>query len=97
MPAGDHPLTSSDCGECHNTNTWDDARFVHDSSLTECTQCHAGDFRQSKHLKVEEPKLYYNLSELSNCAGSCHMYEDSSFTSVKEHRSGKHSTRKDGW
>lgn len=89
--------TSSNSSEDGSGESEAAANFTHDPNATDCAQCHTADFRQDKHLKVEEPKLYYTLSELRNCAGSCHLYEDDTFTTIKENRSNKHSIYKDGW
>lgn len=63
----------------------------------DCGACHSSKYRIEKHLKVEEPKVYYSLAELQDCNGSCHMYDNNSFSSIKEARSGKHTIAKDGW
>jgi len=73
------------------------SKFTHDPNATNCAECHAADFQQSKHLKVEEPKIYYTVSELSNCAGTCHLYKDDTFTTIKESWSNKHSIYQSDW
>jgi len=39
---------------------------------------------------VDSPKLLYTVAELKNCAGSCHEYTNSSFTTIKKSRSSEH-------
>ena len=46
----------------------------------DCAGCHAGDYEQNEHKKVDSPRIYYTVSELRNCAGACHEYTDSSMT-----------------
>jgi hypothetical protein len=85
-----------DCRECHVANTqasaWRTPAF-----RPECAGCHAADFKPEPHKKVDTPRLLYSVSELRDCAGSCHIYTDTLLTRIKETRSSKHSASRGGW
>jgi hypothetical protein len=57
----------------------------------DCGGCHQSDFKPGPHKKYENPDTTYTASELRDCTGSCHIYEDSSLTRIKETRSREHS------
>ncbi|MCP5193520.1 MAG: hypothetical protein H6987_10670, partial [Pseudomonadales bacterium] len=77
------------CTDCHTTNAqaipW---RFG--AYASSCAGCHAGDFKPGPHKKHENPDVSYNVSELRNCAGACHVYTNSSLTTIKDSRFGEH-------
>jgi hypothetical protein len=81
--------SSVTCNDCHKTNNeviaWQFAGYKPD-----CAGCHAGDFKQGPHKKVESPVIYYNVMELKNCSGSCHVYTNSTMTTISKSRTGKH-------
>ncbi|MET0014744.1 MAG: hypothetical protein ABW088_13925, partial [Sedimenticola sp.] len=83
------------CTSCHQANsqtvTWSHAGYQPD-----CAGCHAGDFRQSAHEKVKD-RSTYTVSELRDCTGSCHVYRDSSMTTIEEHQSGEHRVGSGEW
>lgn len=85
---GDH-RGSVTCQSCHTTNSetvmW---RFT--AYQPDCAGCHAGDYEPDSHKKVDSPKLLYTVGELSDCSGACHMYTDSTFTTIEKARSGEH-------
>jgi hypothetical protein len=90
---GDHISTGAQCNECHNTSSWEDASFDHDSVTGFCADCHASEYRDEKHKKFSSPYTeYYTVNELRDCAGACHEYTNSSMTTIKKFRSGEHST-----
>jgi hypothetical protein len=39
---------------------------------------------------VDSPRILYTVGELRNCAGSCHIYTDNTFTTIEKTRNGKH-------
>jgi hypothetical protein len=85
------------CASCHTSNAqtvpWPFAAYKPD-----CASCHAGDFKQGPHKKYTSPvTAYYTAAELRDCAGACHVYTDSSMTSIKTRRSGKHSSARGGF
>jgi hypothetical protein len=77
------------CNACHTTNNemiaWKFAAYKPD-----CAGCHAGDFKQGPHKKVDSPAIYYTVVELKDCSGSCHIYTDTTFTRIKTSRTGQH-------
>ncbi|MBV1930934.1 MAG: hypothetical protein KUG71_04385, partial [Porticoccaceae bacterium] len=87
---GDH-RSNVTCLDCHTTNneipTWTTAGFKPD-----CAGCHSNDYKSGPHKKHENPDVKYTVSELRDCAGACHTYEDSSLTTIKENRNGEHRT-----
>jgi hypothetical protein len=78
-----------DCIDCHVGNTpvvaWSNSAYQPD-----CAGCHAGDFESGPHKKHENPDVSYSISELRDCSGACHVYTDSSLTTIKEIRNGEH-------
>lgn len=85
---GDHRV-SLDCIDCHVANSstvaWPFAAYQ-----PQCAGCHAGDFKPDAHKKYENPDTFYSVSELRDCSGSCHLYTDSSMTTIKETRTSEH-------
>jgi hypothetical protein len=92
---GDHASRPT-CIRCHTANSsvvnWKYAAYKPD-----CAGCHAGDFKSDPHKKHENPDVKYTVGELRNCAGSCHVYTDSSLTTIKDRRSGEHSVNRTNW
>ncbi len=84
-----HPSTHNNCEDCHRSNLWSHVTFNHDNLTASCASCHAADFKQNYHKKTKGPgAIYYTANELSNCAGSCHIYEDKSFSRIYQRRRG---------
>jgi hypothetical protein len=75
------------CTDCHQNNTetvnWPNAAYQPD-----CAGCHANDFRPDPHKKHENPDVRYTVGELRDCTGACHVYTDSTMTTIKENRPG---------
>jgi hypothetical protein len=75
------------CTTCHQANTevvvWSFPTYKPD-----CAGCHASDFTPGPHKKHENPDVSYTVSELRDCSGSCHVYTDSSMTTIKDNRPG---------
>jgi len=84
------------CTDCHTTNAqtiaWQFGAYQPD-----CAACHADDFKPDPHKKNENPDARYTLSELRDCSGSCHIYTDSSLTTIKERRNSEHRTTDRGF
>jgi hypothetical protein len=82
---GDH-RPALQCTDCHRTSRnsipWPAPAYQPD-----CAGCHAGDFESGPHNKTEQG-VKYTVSELRNCSGSCHVYTDSTLTTIKERRNG---------
>ena len=55
----------------------------------DCAGCHANDFKP-EHKKVDSPTVFYTVAELRDCTGACHLYADTTLTTIKERRSGEH-------
>jgi hypothetical protein len=86
---GDH-RSSVTCNDCHTTNaqtiSWPNPAYAPD-----CAACHSGDFRSGPHKKYETPTtVNYTVSELRDCSGACHIYTDSSMTTIRERRNSEH-------
>ncbi len=92
---GDH-RSKVGCVDCHKSNnqsvTWRNAAYKPD-----CAGCHAAKYKARKHKKVSSPRIYYTVSELRNCAGSCHRYTDSSMTTRAKTRNSKHKVSRGGF
>ena len=78
-----------DCNDCHigniETNVW---RFP--AYQPDCAACHSNDFESGAHRKVESPRINYTVSELRDCTGACHVYRDSSLTTINDFRNARH-------
>jgi hypothetical protein len=85
---GDH-RRALDCTECHGANndmvTWTSPSFQPD-----CAACHERDFKPGPHKKVDGIDLKYTVSELRDCSGSCHEFEDAGMTRIKKTRNQEH-------
>jgi hypothetical protein len=85
---GDHQR-NLDCLECHTGNSqvmsWPFAAYQPD-----CAGCHANDYESGPHEKHENPDVRYSVSELRDCSGSCHVYTDSTLSTIKDRRDGEH-------
>lgn len=77
------------CTSCHKANSevivWKFAGYKPD-----CAGCHAGTFKPDAHVKVDSPKMLYNVTELRNCTGACHVYANPSLTAVKKSIPSRH-------
>ena len=52
----------------------------------DCAGCHANNFRSEPHTKYGNVK--YTVGELRNCSGACHIYKDSTLTTIETRRPG---------
>jgi hypothetical protein len=85
---GDHqgnPL----CTACHLSNS-QTAIWTAPAYRPDCAGCHVNDYKPGPHKKSENPDAEYSVSDLRDCTGSCHIYTDSSMTTIKKSRSGEH-------
>jgi hypothetical protein len=84
------------CGSCHTANsepvTWRTPSYQPD-----CAACHASDFKPGPHKKVDSPEIKYSVSELRDCTGACHEYDDAGLTIIKKFRSGEHRVNSREW
>jgi hypothetical protein len=81
---GDHRPART-CLECHPGNT-DEAHWSSPAYKPDCAGCHAGKYDPEKHTKYG--KVRYTVSELRNCSGACHIYTDSTLTTISRSRPG---------
>ena len=83
---GDHRVRLA-CTDCHGGNseqvTWSSPAYQPD-----CAGCHARNFKPGEHKKTENPTTFYTAGELRDCTGACHVYTNSSLTTIKKRRSG---------
>ena len=84
------------CTACHTGNS-QTVIWPYSAYQPDCAGCHANRFPNNVHLKVQNPRVYYTVSELRNCAGSCHTYTDNSMTTISRSRSGHHSVSSSGF
>ncbi len=88
---GDH-RRNLNCRDCHRNNaeavTWNFPSY-----MPNCAGCHANDFENGPHKKVDSPRIFYTVGELQDCSGACHEYTDSTFTTIRRMRSGEHRVR----
>ncbi|MCC7200910.1 MAG: cytochrome C, partial [Gammaproteobacteria bacterium] len=84
---GDH-RGSLACLACHTTNT-DQATWKSAAYKPACAGCHASSFKPSAHKKYTSPTtVFYTVAELKNCSGACHVYKDSTLTTITTRRNG---------
>jgi predicted CXXCH cytochrome family protein len=93
---GDH-AGNLQCTECHQTNaeqvTWTAPAYQPD-----CAGCHVNDYESGPHKKHENPDVRYTVSELRDCTGACHIYTDSTLTTINDFRPGpEHSVNQGGF
>ncbi len=68
------------CSNCHTSET-DKIPYQSPANAGTCAGCHAKDFKPDAHPKTAKGQLY-TATELANCSGACHVYADSSLSSV---------------
>ena len=82
------------CTACHTTNT-DKATWQFAAHRPGCGGCHASSFKPEGHDKTLEG-MKYNISELQNCSGACHVYTDAKLTTIAKSRPAGHHKVTDG-
>lgn len=85
-----------DCMGCHTSNSETVTRSS-PAYMPDCAGCHATDFKPAPHKKTESPTTLYTVSELKDCTGACHIYTDSTLTTILKNRSGKHRPDRGDW
>jgi hypothetical protein len=77
------------CTNCHIGNNqatpWKNPEYAPD-----CAACHASKFKPSAHQKTKTPQTNYTVSELRDCTGSCHIYSNSTLTTITTRRNSHH-------
>jgi hypothetical protein len=61
------------CTTCHTTNS-ESGAYRFPAYQPDCAGCHQDDFRPDAHKKADN--TLYTVSELRDCAGSCHIEGD---------------------
>jgi len=91
---GDH-AGNPDCTTCHQGNS-ETVIWASPAYKPDCAGCHANDFKPGPHKQHENPDHSYTVSELRDCSGACHMYTNSSLTTIKKNRPGPEHRASDG-
>jgi hypothetical protein len=76
---GDHRVALS-CTSCHSSNT-DQIPWRSQANAGSCAGCHAADFKPAAHPKTVKGQTY-TVNELANCGGACHLYSDSTQSTI---------------
>ena len=83
---GDH-RANLDCNDCHGGNS-EVVTYQFPQYAPDCASCHANNFESEPHRKTQTPSTHYNVDELRDCTGACHIYEDASLTTIHTFRPG---------
>ncbi len=85
------------CESCHVGNS-PTAAWKFPAYRPGCAGCHAQQYRPMAHLKFQRPvKVYYTVSELRDCTGSCHTYADSTMRTIVTRNFSRHRAFGGGW
>jgi hypothetical protein len=85
------------CQSCHAGNA-QTAAWKFPAFRPGCAGCHAQQYRPMAHVKFERPaKVYYTVSELRDCTGSCHTYTDSTMRTIVTRSFSRHRAIGGGW
>jgi hypothetical protein len=84
---GDHRAALT-CIACHTSNT-DQIPYASAANAGTCGGCHAKDFKPDAHPKTIKGDKY-TANELNNCTSSCHVYGDSTLSTVTKSVPGPH-------
>lgn len=76
------------CSSCHAGGNSSVVYSPRPDFAPRCGACHADRWVAGPHIKVDSPTLEYTLTELQDCAGSCHVYNSAG--GLVESRSGRH-------
>jgi len=76
------------CTSCHTSNT-DQVPYSSAANAGTCAGCHAKDFKPAAHPKTVKG-LTYTASELTNCSGACHIYSDTTQSTITRSLPGPH-------
>jgi hypothetical protein len=83
---GDHRVALT-CLSCHTSNS-DQVVWRTPAYANSCAGCHASRYSSEPHTKIASPSTRYTVSELRNCSGACHIYTDSTLTTISRNRPG---------
>jgi hypothetical protein len=85
-PAGRHAKLA--CTSCHTTNT-DQVPYASAADAGSCAGCHAKDFKPAAHPKTTKG-VTYTAHELADCTGACHVYSDTTQSTITRSLPGPH-------
>jgi hypothetical protein len=77
-----------ECTSCHTTNT-DKVPYASPAEAGSCAGCHAKDFKPAAHPKTLKGATY-TAHELANCSGACHVYSDTTQSTIARSLRGPH-------
>jgi hypothetical protein len=76
------------CTSCHTSNT-DQVPWPSAANPGTCGGCHAKDFKPAAHPRTIKG-VTYTASELANCSGACHVYSDTTQSTITRSLPGPH-------
>jgi hypothetical protein len=76
------------CTSCHATNT-EQVPYVSAADAGTCAACHARDFKPAAHPRTARG-IPYGEHELANCSGACHVYTDTTQSTIARSLPGPH-------
>jgi hypothetical protein len=82
---GDHTGVNPTCVACHTTRA-DTVVYRNATYAGSCAGCHSSKYTPDPHTKFGNTK--YTVSELRNCSGACHVYTNSTLTTIQSRRAG---------
>jgi hypothetical protein len=82
---GDHRVALT-CTSCHSSDT-DQVPWRSPANAGSCAGCHAADFKPAAHPKTVKGQTY-TVNELANCSGACHVYSDSTLSTITKNLPG---------
>ena len=85
--------SSVTCNDCHN-NT-EIISWPNPADKAFCGGCHKADYRSDPHTKYGS--VTYTYDELKDCTGSCHIYTDSTLSTISQSRTGHHHPGDGSW
>ena len=85
-PSGRHAKLA--CSSCHTTGT-DQVPYASTAEAGTCAGCHAKDFKPAPHPKTAKG-VSYNAHELADCTGACHVYSDTTQSTITRSLPGPH-------
>ena len=84
---GEH-RAALECTSCHTSNT-DKVPYSSPAEAGTCAACHAKDFKPAAHPKTAKGATY-TAHELANCSGACHVYSDTTQSTITRNLRGPH-------
>jgi hypothetical protein len=85
-PSGRHAKLA--CTTCHTSST-DQVPYASASEAGTCAGCHAKDFKPAAHPKTAKG-VSYTAHELADCTGACHVYSDTTQSTITRSLPGPH-------